>query len=100
MPYAILHRQTIQDGQHLGQCFAQFPRTQDRERRPQPHPQQHHHGAQNTREVVEGVKARLATVPTVRKNAVLAVEYFIGMSPEFVKEGGNIKGISTRRKSG
>ena len=39
-------------------------------------------GAQNTREVVSAVKARLATVPTVRKNAVLAVEYFIGVSPK------------------
>ena len=39
-------------------------------------------GAQNTREVVAAVKARLSTCPTVRKNAVLAVEYFIGMSPK------------------
>jgi hypothetical protein len=42
-------------------------------------------GAQNTHEVIQAVKARLATVPTVRKNAVLAVEYFIGASPEFFK---------------
>jgi hypothetical protein len=43
-------------------------------------------GAQSSREVLAGVKARLATVPTVRKNAVLAVEYFIGASPEWFKE--------------
>jgi hypothetical protein len=42
-------------------------------------------GAQNSHEVIQAVKARLATVPTVRKNAVLAVEYFIGASPEFFK---------------
>lgn len=49
-------------------------------------------GAQNASEVVNQVKKRLETVPTVRKNAVLAVEYFIGMSPEFAKEGGNVEG--------
>jgi len=43
-------------------------------------------GAQSAREVIDGVNARLATVPTVRKNAVLAVEYFIGASPEWFKE--------------
>lgn len=43
-------------------------------------------GAQSAREVIAGVNARLATVPTVRKNAVLAVEYFIGASPEWFKE--------------
>jgi hypothetical protein len=41
------------------------------------------HGAQSTEEIIECVKARLATVPTIRKNAVLAVEYFIGASPEY-----------------
>jgi 5S rRNA maturation endonuclease (ribonuclease M5) len=40
-------------------------------------------GAQSSKEVLEAVKARLETVPTVRKNAVLAVEYFIGASPEW-----------------
>ncbi len=40
-------------------------------------------GAQNTAEVIEAIKSRLQTVPTVRKNGVLAVEYFIGASPEF-----------------
>lgn len=49
-------------------------------------------GAQNTREVLAKVKERLATVPTVRKNAVLAVEYFVGMSPEFVEKGGDVNG--------
>lgn len=43
-------------------------------------------GAQSSKEVIAAVKARLETVPTVRKNAVLAVEYFIGASPEFFKE--------------
>lgn len=43
-------------------------------------------GAQSAREVIAGVNARLATVPTVRKNAVLAVEYFIGASPEWFKK--------------
>lgn len=44
-------------------------------------------GAQNTKEVLVKVKERLATVLTVRKNAVLAIEYFIGASPEFFKDG-------------
>lgn len=40
-------------------------------------------GAQNTEEVIAAVKSRLATVPTIRKNAVLASEYYIGASPEY-----------------
>lgn len=40
-------------------------------------------GAQSSKDVLEAVKAMLETVPTVRKNAVLAVEYFIGASPEW-----------------
>lgn len=43
-------------------------------------------GAQSAKAVIADVKARLKTVPTVRKNAVLAVEYFIGASPEWFKE--------------
>lgn len=43
-------------------------------------------GARSTIEVVEAVKARLATVPTIRKNGVLAIEYFIGASPEWFHE--------------
>lgn len=42
-------------------------------------------GAQSAREVIEAVKSRLETVPTVRKNAVLAIEYFVGASPEWFK---------------
>jgi len=40
-------------------------------------------GAQSSKEVLEAVKTRLETVPTVRKNAVFVVEYFIGASPEW-----------------
>ena len=43
-------------------------------------------GAQSSKEVIAAIKARLETVPNVRKNAVLALEYFIGASPEFFKE--------------
>ena len=43
-------------------------------------------GAQNTGEVLQAVEDRLKTVPTVRKNGVLAVEYFIGASPEWFAE--------------
>jgi len=43
-------------------------------------------GAQSSKEVIAGVKARLETVPKVRKNAVLAIEYMIGASPEWFKE--------------
>jgi hypothetical protein len=43
-------------------------------------------GAQSSAEVLAAVKARLATQDRVRKNAVLAVEYFIGASPEWFQE--------------
>jgi hypothetical protein len=40
-------------------------------------------GAQSSAELLAGVQARLKTVSHVRENAVLALEYFIGASPEF-----------------
>jgi hypothetical protein len=40
-------------------------------------------GCQSSKELLIEVKKILETVPTVRKNAVLAIEYFIGASPEF-----------------
>jgi hypothetical protein len=40
-------------------------------------------GAQTSEDVLTAVKARLEKVGTVRKNAVLAVEYFVGASPEW-----------------
>ena len=43
-------------------------------------------GAQSIEDLEAAVKARLDTVPKVRSNAVLAVEYFIGASPEFFKD--------------
>lgn len=43
-------------------------------------------GAQTAEAVLDGVKKRLGTVATVRKNAVLAVEYFIGASPEWMQK--------------
>lgn len=43
-------------------------------------------GAQSAEAVVEGVDALLKTVPKVRSNAVLAVEYFIGASPEWMQK--------------
>jgi hypothetical protein len=45
-----------------------------------------HHGAQNKDEVLDSLKKRLGCVDTVRKNAVLSLEYFIGASPEFFKD--------------
>ena len=42
-------------------------------------------GAQSSAELLSAVQARLSTVSHVRKNGVLAVEYFIGASPEFFK---------------
>ena len=44
-----------------------------------------HNGAQNRGEVVEKVRGKLQEAPKIRKNAVLAIEYFIGASPEFFK---------------
>ena len=46
-------------------------------------------GAQNAQAVVDGVRERLKTVPTIRKNGVLAIEYFFGASPEFFKDKNN-----------
>lgn len=93
MPYAILRTAKLSKmGNISGSASHNFRERKTENADPSRTPSNTTTGAQNTREVVEGVKARLATVPTVRKNAVLAVEYFIGMSPEFVKEGGNIKG--------
>lgn len=43
-------------------------------------------GAQSSKELVAEVKARLATQDKVRKNAVLAVEYFVGASPEWFSQ--------------
>lgn len=40
-------------------------------------------GCQSSKELLIEVKKRLETVPNVRKNAVLAIEYFIGASPEW-----------------
>jgi hypothetical protein len=43
-------------------------------------------GAESSEKLVEAVKDRLATVKTVRKNAVLVLEYFVGASPEWFAE--------------
>jgi len=42
-------------------------------------------GCQSSKELLIEVKKRLETISTVRKNAVLVVEYFIGASPEWFK---------------
>lgn len=43
-------------------------------------------GAQSSAQLLAGVQSRLKTVSHVRENAVLALEYFIGASPEFFKD--------------
>lgn len=48
-------------------------------------------GCQSSKELLIEVKKRLETVSTVRKNAVLAVEYFIGASPEWFKNQSEIQ---------
>jgi hypothetical protein len=93
MSYAILRTAKLSKmGNISGSASHNFRERKTENADPSRTPSNQTTGAQNTRELVEAVKARLATVPTVRKNAVLVIEYFIGMSPEFVKEGGNIKG--------
>ena len=93
MSYAILRTAKLSKmGNISGSASHNFRERKTENADPSRTPSNETTGAQNTREVLAAVKERLATVPTVRKNAVLAVEYFIGMSPEFVKEGGNIKG--------
>ena len=44
------------------------------------------YGAKSVATLLAGFKKRLDTVPTVRSNAVLCIEYFIGASPEWFKE--------------
>lgn len=43
-------------------------------------------GCQSSKELLQEAKKRLATVPMVRKDSVLAIEYFIGASPEFFQK--------------
>ena len=43
-------------------------------------------GAEDKPEMMAALKSKLDEVETIRKNAVLAVEYFIGASPEFFKD--------------
>ena len=43
-------------------------------------------GCQSSKELLILAKQRLETVSTVRKNAFLAIEYFIGASPEWFKQ--------------
>jgi hypothetical protein len=93
MSYAILRTAKLSKmGNISGSASHNFRERKTENADPRLTPSNQTTGAQNTREVLSAIKERLATVPTVRKNAVLAVEYFIGMSPEFVKEGGDIKG--------
>lgn len=93
MPYAILRTAKLSTmGNIAGSASHNFRERKTPNADPSRTPNNRTTGAQNTREVLAAVKERLATVPTVRKNAVLAVEYFIGMSPEFVKEGGDVNG--------
>jgi len=93
MAYAILRAAKLKSYGNIGGSSSHnFRERQTLNADPERTPSNITSGAQSTKEVIAAVKARLETVPTVRKNAVLAVEYFIGMSPEFVKEGGNIKG--------
>jgi len=87
MSYAILRTAKLTSLGNVGGSAAHNFRERKTENAdPSRTPSNETTGAQNTRAVLAAVKARLDTVPTVRKNAVLAIEYFIGASPEWFKE--------------
>jgi hypothetical protein len=87
MPYAILRTAKLTSlGNVAGSAAHNFRERETPNADPERTPSNTTSGAQSTREVLEAVKARLATQDKVRKNAVLAVEYFIGASPEWFKE--------------
>ena len=87
MSYAILRTAKLTSlGNVGGSAQHNFRERKTENADPERTPSNRTAGAQSSRAVVEAVKARLATVPTVRKNAVLAIEYFIGASPEWFKE--------------
>lgn len=87
MTYAILRTAKLTSlGNVGGSAKHNFRERKTQNADPSRTPSNRTSGAQNTREVLAAVKARLETVPTIRKNAVLAVEYFIGASPEWFKE--------------
>lgn len=87
MPYAILRTAKLTSfGNVGGSASHNFRERPTPNADPERTPSNITSGAKSTKEVIAAVKARLETVPTVRKNAVLAVEYFIGASPEWFKE--------------
>lgn len=87
MSYAILRTAKLTSlGNVGGSASHNFRERQTPNADPERTPSNITSGAQSAKEVIAAVKARLETVPTVRKNAVLAVEYFIGASPEWFKE--------------
>lgn len=87
MPYAIVRTAKLSSfGSVGGSAQHNFRERKTENADPERTPSNITSGAQSSKEVIAGVKARLETVPTVRKNAVLAVEYFIGASPEWFKE--------------
>ena len=87
MSYAILRTAKLTSlGNVGGSAQHNFRERKTENADPERTPSNITNGAQSAKEVIAAVKARLETVPTVRKNAVLAVEYFIGASPEWFKE--------------
>lgn len=86
MSYAIVRTAKLSTmGGISGSASHNFRERETENADPEKTPENETEGAQNSKEVLEKVKERLDTVPTVRKNAVLAIEYFMGASPEFFK---------------
>ena len=86
MPYAILRTAKLTTfGNIGGSASHNFRERETLNADPQLTPGNVTSGAQSAKDVIAVTKARLETVKTVRKNAVLAVEYFIGASPEWFK---------------
>lgn len=88
MSYAILRTAKLKTLGEIGGSVSHTFRTRDTPNAdPSRTPQNEHHGPSSADEVMQGIRNRLPEKR--RSNAVLAVEYFIGASPEFFREGGN-----------
>ncbi len=84
MNFAILRIDKLKEWGHIGGSLSHTYRTRET---PNADPARlasnEHHGPQTPEAVMEAMKARMPE--KVRKNAVLAIEYFIGGSPEHFK---------------
>lgn len=84
MAFCILRTEKIKTmGNMAGASDHNFRERETLNADPSLTPSNTHKGAKSTAELLDAVKDRLLTVPTVRKNAVIGLDYFVGASPEW-----------------